>query len=50
MLTADEIIAKFNEYLDGLPYDPAPKGLYEPVNYVPSMGGKRIRPSLMLMA
>lgn len=50
MLTADEILAKFNEYLDGLPYDREPKGLYEPVKYVLSMGGKRIRPSLMLMA
>lgn len=50
MLTADEILSKFNEYLDGLPYDREPKGLYEPVKYVLSMGGKRIRPSLMLMA
>ena len=50
MLTADEILSKFNEYLDGLPYDREPKGLYEPVEYVLSMGGKRIRPSLMLMA
>ena len=50
MLTADEILAKFNDYLDGLPYDREPKGLYEPVKYVLSMGGKRIRPLLMLMA
>lgn len=50
MLTADEILAKFNDYLDGLSYDREPKGLYEPVKYVLSMGGKRIRPSLMLMA
>ena len=50
MLTADEILVKINRYLDSLEYNREPKGLYEPVKYVLSMGGKRIRPSLMLMA
>lgn len=50
MLTANEILEKINSYLDNLPYTREPQSLYEPVKYTLSMGGKRIRPSLMLMA
>lgn len=31
-------------------YPVQPEGLYEPIEYVLSMGGKRLRPSLLLMA
>ena len=50
MLTADEILAIVNDYLDKLPYNRNPKSLYEPIKYVLSMGGKRVRPTLMLLA
>ncbi len=50
MFTADELLKTINEFLDHLPYDREPKSLYEPVRYALSMGGKRIRPTLMLMA
>lgn len=50
MFTADELLSKINGFLDHLPYDREPKSLYEPVRYALSMGGKRIRPTLMLMA
>lgn len=50
MMTADEILVKFNEFLEHLPYDRKPFSLYEPVKYVLSLGGKRIRPTLMLLA
>lgn len=50
MLTSEEILAKVNEFLDHLPYDRKPASLYEPIRYVLSMGGKRIRPTLMLLA
>ena len=50
MTTADEILKLVNDYLDNLPYDRKPVSLYEPIRYVLSMGGKRIRPVLMLMA
>lgn len=50
MLTANEILEKINSYLDNLPYTRKPQSLYKPVKYALSMGGKRIRPSLMLMA
>lgn len=50
MLTSNQILELFNTYLDNLPYDRQPQSLYEPMRYVLSMGGKRIRPCLMLMA
>lgn len=50
MLKADEILKKVNDFLDRMPYDREPKSLYEPIRYVLSMGGKRIRPVLMLLA
>ena len=50
MLTADEILDKVNDYLNKLPYDRKPVSLYEPIRYVLSIGGKRIRPTLMLLA
>jgi len=50
MYTSDELLKKVNAALDALPYDRQPMSLYEPVRYVLSLGGKRIRPVLMLMA
>lgn len=50
MKTANEILRIFNDYLDHLPYDRKPQSLYEPIRYELSLGGKRIRPSLMMMA
>lgn len=50
MLTIDEIITKVSEYIDRLQYPSAPANLYEPIRYILSIGGKRIRPTLMLMA
>ena len=50
MYTADELLQKVNTFLDSLPYDRKPMSLYEPIRYVLSMGGKRIRPVLMLLA
>ncbi len=50
MYTSDELLNMVNEYLDKLPYNRRPQSLYEPVRYVLSLGGKRIRPVLMLMS
>ena len=49
MLTSKEILKLVNDYLAQLPYERKPKSLYEPVEYVLSIGGKRIRPVLALM-
>lgn len=35
--------------LAAVPYPKKPEGLYEPIEYVLSMGGKRLRPTLLLM-
>jgi geranylgeranyl diphosphate synthase type II len=48
-MTSDEILRIVNEGLDTLPYDRTPRSLYEPIRYVLSLGGKRIRPVLMLL-
>ena len=50
MKTADELLTQVNAFLDALPYERTPKSLYEPIRYVLSMGGKRMRPVLMLLA
>lgn len=50
MFTASELLEKINSHIAGLQFVRTPKGLYDPVTYVLSMGGKRIRPVLMLMA
>ena len=50
MYTSNEILEKVNAFIDGLPYDRCPKSLYEPIEYVLSLGGKRIRPVLMMLA
>ena len=50
MYRADEILNKVNLFISNLPYHRRPESLYEPIKYVLSMGGKRIRPTLMLLA
>ena len=50
MKTSEEILKLVNDYLAQLPYNREPQSLYEPIKYVLSMGGKRVRPVLMLLA
>ena len=50
MYTADQLLKKVNDFLTAMPYDRQPQSLYEPVKYVLSIGGKRMRPVLMLLA
>ena len=47
---SDHFLQLVNNYLDQLPYDRRPQSLYDPIQYVLSIGGKRIRPILMLLA
>lgn len=48
--TSHEILKSVNDFLEQLPYERKPQSLYDPIRYVLSIGGKRIRPVLMLMA
>ncbi|MGI6231870.1 MAG: polyprenyl synthetase family protein [Prevotella sp.] len=50
MYTPDQLLTIVNDGLDHLKYDRRPITLYEPIRYVLSMGGKRIRPVLMMLA
>lgn len=46
----DTLLQKIEAALAAVPYPQQPQGLYEPIRYVLSMGGKRLRPTLTLMA
>ena len=44
------LLDRINTALRDIPYPSKPEGLYEPIRYVLSMGGKRLRPTLLLLA
>ena len=50
MKSAKQIQESFEEYLQGLDYSHQPDELYAPIRYVLSLGGKRIRPTFLIMA
>ena len=50
MYTSEELLKKVNEALDNLVYDRKPASLYDPIRYVLSIGGKRVRPVLTLLS
>lgn len=50
MYTSKELLEIVNHYLDSLAYNRKPASLYEPIKYVLDLGGKRIRPILMLLS
>ena len=48
--SAPQLLEKIQKYIAGLEYSRPPVGLYAPVEYTLALGGKRVRPLLMLMA
>ncbi|AVM57325.1 isoprenyl synthetase [Bacteroides heparinolyticus] len=50
MFAASTLLERINAHISALQFTRTPQGLYTPIAYVLSMGGKRIRPVLMLMA
>ena len=50
MTTPSALLEKINAALRDIPYPARPEGLYEPIEYVLSMGGKRLRPTLVLLS
>lgn len=50
MVAFDEILRLIEHAIRGLEFNDPPKSLYEPITYTLSLGGKRIRPALVLMA
>ena len=47
---SQQFLSAFEDYLAASEIRKEPQGIYDPINYVLSMGGKRIRPVLMLLA
>ena len=49
MLLINEYQEQFLLYLESQNFDKEPRNLYQPVNYILQLGGKRLRPILTLM-
>lgn len=49
MYTITELTQKINTAVEQIRYNEEPRNLYAPIRYILSIGGKRIRPVLMLM-
>ncbi|MBO7137279.1 MAG: polyprenyl synthetase family protein [Bacteroidaceae bacterium] len=50
MYSSKQLLQMVDDTIVNLPLEREPQGLYAPIRYVLSLGGKRIRPVLMLMA
>lgn len=46
----ERLTEAFNHYLQSRVLKDAPEGLYAPVNYIMALGGKRIRPTMLLLS
>lgn len=49
-MTSDEMLNLINEKISSVTNQSEPRHLYEPIEYVLALGGKRIRPILMMLA
>ena len=50
MHTFNEYLERVNNAIKAIPYPQQPSHLYEPITYTMDLGGKRLRPVLVLMA
>lgn len=50
MFAFNDILQKIEQEIAQLQFTYPPKSLYDPIEYILSLGGKRIRPALVLMA
>ncbi|MGC3977256.1 MAG: polyprenyl synthetase family protein [Paludibacteraceae bacterium] len=50
MLSFNEVLDIVNAEVDNINWRRKPYGLYEPIEYILSLGGKRLRPAITLMA
>jgi len=50
MYTFNELQTQIEKRIDALEFSTPPEGLFEPMKYILSIGGKRLRPILVLMA
>ena len=50
MLSIEKYQKKFSDYLEGYMAFNEPKNLYQPIEYILKLGGKRMRPTLTLLS
>lgn len=50
MHTTQELLDKINQHIDNQAYGTNPPNLYEPIQYIMGLGGKRMRPLLVLLS
>lgn len=50
MLSFEEILERIETEIRDIPLNHPPKSLFDPITYILSLGGKRIRPALALLA
>lgn len=50
MLSFEDILRRIEAEVKEIPLDYPPKSLFDPIEYILSLGGKRIRPALALLA
>lgn len=50
MLTLNDYRRLVNDAIQAIPYPAEPENLYAPITYTMQLGGKRLRPTLLLMA
>ncbi len=50
MRTFKETLNIINQHINNIDWNKYPQGLYQPIGYILSLGGKRIRPALALMS
>ena len=50
LYTFSDILNKINDEVNSLKFEGNPKSLFEPIDYILELGGKRVRPVLAVMA
>lgn len=50
LYTFDEVLNVVNTHIESITFDTNPASLFEPISYILSLGGKRVRPALSLMS
>ena len=50
MFTLENLQQIIKDNIEKLHFDQSPKELYDPINYILDLGGKRLRPALCLLA
>ncbi len=50
LTSPEELKQQFDSYLQGKLFGKSPDNLYDPIDYIMQLGGKRMRPLLLLMA